>query len=164
MDILLSFDDEDRPLRRDGLPHTGKAVEHGRNTFESPNPPALAIGPPLPELVSGKAHDLIEQRSVGVGIVIGRQDLWEPLAVRRGLAVRRQFSFTKSEGCADCLKAALWSSPALEEGTAVPSGCDREARVRVLMGWAQRLPMVPVLFHSLETIQDFLNTSHGAVS
>ena len=54
----------------------GRNGHYGRSgAVEIPDPAPSAIWSPLAEILRRKAHHLIEQDAVGVGVVIGRDDL-----------------------------------------------------------------------------------------
>jgi hypothetical protein len=86
--VLLALQDEDRLLPRDRLCHLGQVEGQeamGAVEWQVPNPAALAIRAPLPEVLGVVADRLESQGALGVGVIVGGDDALGAGSVAVGL-------------------------------------------------------------------------------
>ena len=74
IDRLLAFSDEDRPLQGDCLDNFREAIQDAARLPEGPNPAAVAVRTTLAKALWGVTHDLEQQLSSLVGVVVCRDN------------------------------------------------------------------------------------------
>src|SRR5262249_59021167 len=77
--ILLAVYAKDDAAASDSIPHFGQAIELAACFAERPGPAGLSSRAPLPEVFRGAPHDLKQQRTRLIRVIVGR-DVGEPRA------------------------------------------------------------------------------------
>ncbi len=72
MYVLFAFANIDRFVA--ALQQLRQPIEHQADALDVPDPPALAVRPPLPEALRVHADGLIEEPAAFIGVIVGRHD------------------------------------------------------------------------------------------
>src|SRR5262245_56102943 len=130
IDVLLALHDVDPPR----LGELVQPVRHNTDAVEVPEPAAPAVGAATAKVLRLVAHDLIEQLSALVGVVIRRHDAWRS---RAGATLVEELRHRDAGTARDSVKCAASVASDDEAPVAV---AEAERSVLIVVG---RAPTVP---------------------